>query len=141
MPYQPTDPAKEPPPPKVLKSGNDVVPEAVLEEIDRVCDILESLNRSKLAKMFENCYPNTLATTTSLLDDNSTYIITGDIDLMWLRDSSAQVHQYLPLAKDAEVQRIIEGNSMRFANELTHMFRSDQATVLFHPSIAIWCFF
>jgi len=29
-----------------------------------------------------------------------TYVITGDIDAMWLRDSSAQVYPYLGLMKD-----------------------------------------
>jgi meiotically up-regulated gene 157 (Mug157) protein len=59
--------------------------------------------------MFRKCYPNTLETTVTMLDDGTAYVITGDIDLMWLRDSSAQVHQYLPLSKDKNIQQIIEG--------------------------------
>eukprot|EP01114_Cavostelium_apophysatum_P016765 TRINITY_DN4833_c0_g1_i1.p1 TRINITY_DN4833_c0_g1~~TRINITY_DN4833_c0_g1_i1.p1 ORF type:complete len:643 (-),score=202.26 TRINITY_DN4833_c0_g1_i1:43-1971(-) len=108
-PYQPTIIEKEPPPPKVLLEGDAVVPDAVLDENERITETLKAMGREKTAKMFANCYPNTLATTAALLDDNSTYIITGDIDLMWLRDSSAQVHQYIPLSYDPEVQRIIEG--------------------------------
>ena len=39
-----------------------------------------------------------------------TYVITGDIDAMWLRDSSAQVWPYLPLMKqDAKLQQLIAG--------------------------------
>jgi meiotically up-regulated gene 157 (Mug157) protein len=56
-----------------------------------------------LAWMFENCYPNTLDTTVQVgvVDGKpDTFIITGDIDAMWLRDSSCQVWPYLPLAKD-----------------------------------------
>jgi len=67
----------------------------------------------KLAWMFENCYPNTLDTTVELgtLDGKSdTFVITGDIDAMWLRDSSAQVWPYLSLAKrDPALQRLYRG--------------------------------
>lgn len=67
----------------------------------------------KLAWMFENCYPNTLDTTVSFKmveGKPDTFVITGDIDAMWLRDSSAQVWPYLPLAKDDEhLRRMIEG--------------------------------
>jgi meiotically up-regulated gene 157 (Mug157) protein len=64
----------------------------------------------KLLAMFKQCYPNTLSTTTKLLDDGTTFVITGDIPAMWLRDSSAQVKHYLHLSKeDTELQRIIEG--------------------------------
>lgn len=66
--------------------------------------------RPKLAELFRNCFPNTLNTTVSLADDGTTFVITGDIPAMWLRDSSAQVHHYLPFAKgDPQVCRILEG--------------------------------
>ncbi len=67
----------------------------------------------KLAWMFENCYPNTLDTTVEVgtLDGKpDTFVITGDIDAMWLRDSSAQVHPYLALARgDASLRRLFRG--------------------------------
>lgn len=67
-------------------------------------------DRPKLAELFRNCFPNTLDTTTELHDDGSTYVFTGDIPAMWLRDSSAQVSPYVALAEaDADVRRIIAG--------------------------------
>src|SRR3984885_9801318 len=51
-----------------------------------------------LATIFENCFPNTLDTTVfpgSYDGKPDTYIVTGDIDAMWLRDSSAPVTPYL----------------------------------------------
>lgn len=64
----------------------------------------------KLLRMFKQCFPNTLETTTRLMEDGSTFVFTGDIPAMWLRDSSAQVRHYLPLAaQDQELQRVIEG--------------------------------
>ena len=66
-----------------------------------------------LAWMFENCYPNTLDTTVQVgvVDGKpDTFIITGDIDAMWLRDSSCQVWPYLPLAKDDDdLRRMYRG--------------------------------
>ncbi|RED58554.1 glycoside hydrolase family 125 protein [Cohnella lupini] len=67
-------------------------------------------HRPKLLRLFKNCFPNTLETTTKLMDDGTTFVITGDIPAMWLRDSVEQVIQYVPFAKeDAELQRIIGG--------------------------------
>ena len=67
----------------------------------------------KLAWMFENCFPNTLDTTVNFSMKNGkpdTFVITGDIDAMWLRDSSAQVWPYLPLMKeDAQLKQMIAG--------------------------------
>lgn len=64
----------------------------------------------KLLDMFQKCYPNTLETTTKVLEDGSTFVITGDIPAMWLRDSTAQVRHYLPLASgDEDLQRLLEG--------------------------------
>jgi meiotically up-regulated gene 157 (Mug157) protein len=67
----------------------------------------------ELAWLFENCFPNTLDTTVDfeMIDGKpDTYEITGDIDAMWLRDSTAQVWPYLPLMKnDKHLQQLIAG--------------------------------
>lgn len=64
----------------------------------------------KLKNMFIKCYFNTLSTTVQPQDDGSVYVITGDIDAMWLRDSSAQVMQYLDACKDCvDVRKLIKG--------------------------------
>ncbi len=67
----------------------------------------------KLAWMFENCFPNTLDTTVEYEKVNGkpdTFVITGDIHAMWLRDSTAQVWPYLPLVnKDTKLQSLLAG--------------------------------
>jgi meiotically up-regulated gene 157 (Mug157) protein len=68
------------------------------------------LKDPKLAWMFENCFPNTLDTTVNFQMKNGkpdTFVITGDIDAMWLRDSSAQVWPYLPLANQDEKLKLL----------------------------------
>ncbi len=80
---------------------------AVEETIVRV---KKQIKDPKLAWMFENCFPNTLDTTVKYQMLNGrpdTYVITGDIDAMWLRDSSAQVWPYLPLCKEDEPLRLL----------------------------------
>jgi meiotically up-regulated gene 157 (Mug157) protein len=75
--------------------------------------VQSTIGNKELAWMFGNCFPNTLDTTVDFgtLDGRpDTYVITGDIDAMWLRDSSAQVWPYLPLMKkDPELQQLIAG--------------------------------
>lgn len=67
-------------------------------------------DRPKLKKLFENCFINTITTTVQEKEDGSTFVITGDIPAMWLRDSSAQVKHYIPFAaQDADVKRMIAG--------------------------------
>lgn len=56
----------------------------------------------KLYEMFKNCYTNTLDTTVKRMEDGTTYVITGDIPAMWLRDSVAQLRPYLVAAKEEE---------------------------------------
>lgn len=88
VPYQPTFSSQERIPRPI---GNpSIVPPSVNHEIDRVCQRLITANTTHgeiWCKLFRKCYADTLATTTTLLDDRTTYVITGDIDLMWLRDS------------------------------------------------------
>jgi meiotically up-regulated gene 157 (Mug157) protein len=83
---------------------------AVERTIERV---QSSIGNKELAWMFGNCFPNTLDTTVDFEIVNGrpdTYVITGDIDAMWLRDSSAQVWPYLPLMpEDPRLQQLIAG--------------------------------
>ncbi len=75
--------------------------------------VQRSIGDPALATIFENCFPNTLDTTVfsgAFEGKPDTYIVTGDIDAMWLRDSSAQVWPYLPLAReDAKLRELLEG--------------------------------
>lgn len=75
------------------------VSKAVEAEILRVKKLLTN---QKLAWMFENCFPNTLDTTVHyrLLDGKpDTFVYTGDIHAMWLRDSGAQVWPYVQIGR------------------------------------------
>lgn len=66
--------------------------------------IQKLLKNAKLSWMFANCFPNTIDTTVHFkTDDNGkpdTFVYTGDIHAMWLRDSGAQVYPYIAFAKD-----------------------------------------
>jgi meiotically up-regulated gene 157 (Mug157) protein len=94
-------------PPQSERHFRSPAVERAIEQMHRSVGCLE------LALMFENCFPNTLDTTvfpTDLAGKPDTYVITGDIDAMWLRDSSAQMWPYLPFVKqDAALGRLIEG--------------------------------
>jgi meiotically up-regulated gene 157 (Mug157) protein len=84
---------------------------AAVEQV--IAQIGGSIGNKELAWMFGNCFPNTLDTTVdfSMIDGRpDTYVITGDIDAMWLRDSSAQVWPYLALVKqDPALQQLVAG--------------------------------
>lgn len=79
----------------------------------KIKEVTSKLKDQKLAWLFENCFPNTLDTTVyhKTIDGKpDTFVITGDIDAMWLRDSSAQVWPYVPLAKnDKKLQSLLAG--------------------------------
>jgi hypothetical protein len=72
-----------------------------------------------LAAIFANCFPNTLDTTVwpdRYEGKPDTYVVTGDIDAMWLRDSSAQLWPYLRLAREDEpLRELLEGAIRRQA--------------------------
>lgn len=68
-------------------------------------------DRPKIVEMFKECYNNTLETTLSYDEQTETsFMVTGDIPAMWLRDSVNQLRPYLLIAKhDKSLQRLIEG--------------------------------
>lgn len=78
-----------------------------------ISDFKAHVADKELTWLFENCFPNTLDTTVFFDQKDgkpSTYVITGDIDAMWLRDSSAQVWPYLAFVKqDPKLQQLIAG--------------------------------
>ena len=78
-----------------------------------IAEVKAGIRDPEMAWLFENCFPNTLDTTVIPANINGkpdTFVITGDIRAMWLRDSCAQVWPYLPLTKkDPAMQRLIAG--------------------------------
>lgn len=106
--------------------------EATIEQMKK------QISNKELAWLFENCFPNTLDTTVYYSEENGkpdTYVITGDIDAMWMRDSTAQVWPYLPLMKkDPALQKLIAGvinRQVRYIHldPYANAFYKDPATV------------
>lgn len=61
-------------------------------------------------KIFNGSFLDTLQNTVKILDDGTTYVLTGDIPAMWLRDSTAQIRPYLFLANESEeIRKLIKG--------------------------------
>lgn len=89
--------------------------EAVEKKIKEVKQLLKN---PYLAWMFENCFPNTLDTTVHYQKGSDgaddTFVYTGDIHAMWLRDSGAQVWPYVQLAnQDEALKGMLRGVILR----------------------------
>ena len=94
-------------------------------EIDNYLQSLEKkFNNPILYKIFSNCYPNILHITVDYNSDKKeTFIITGDIKAMWLRDSSLQIYPYLKhCSKDKDLSNMIKG-----------LFKKQIMFILFDP--------
>ena len=85
----------------------------------KIAEVTKQLTNLRLAWMFVNCYPNTIDTTVHYEEKGEdglpdTFVYTGDIHAMWLRDSGAQVFPYVKLApKDKHLQRMLAGVILR----------------------------
>ena len=107
----------------VLTANNRPAPAERLFHSDaveqKIETIAEQLTNRQLAWMFVNCYPNTLDTTVHFEEQGEdglpdTFVYTGDIHAMWLRDSGAQVFPYVQLApKDKHLQQMLAGVILR----------------------------
>ena len=88
----------------------------------KIAEVKAAIRDKELAWMFENCYPNTLDTTveTGTRDGKAdSFVITGDIKALWLRDSTAQVTPYLSLVGgDKDLQNLIKGLIHRQAHSI-----------------------
>ena len=87
--------------------GNKEKRDCLIETVEKIALTIagELKGSEKLKRTFQNCFVSTAKTTTKFLEEEETYIFTGDIGAMWLRDSSAQVVHYLPFLKDHEILR------------------------------------
>ena len=99
--------------------------EVIDKKIEEVKQLLSG--NPKLAWMFENCFPNTLETTVHYRTiaspsgedgggpgEDDTFVYTGDIHAMWLRDSGAQVWPYVQFAnEDTALKKMLRGVILR----------------------------
>lgn len=77
-----------------------------IERITRLC----GREHACWAENFAAAFANTLTTTVKRHADGTTFLLTGDIPAMWLRDSAAQVRPYLTIAaEDDDLADMIEG--------------------------------
>lgn len=78
-----------------------------------IAEFTSKVKNKEFAWLFNNCFPNTLDTCVTYTDfegKSDTYLSSGDMDAMWLRDSSAQVWSYLPfLKKDKALKDLVGG--------------------------------
>lgn len=110
----PAFPSRRPP-----EERRNFTSKAVEREIERVKGKIAD---PKLAWMFENAYPNTLDTTVKLSSVGGrpdSFVITGDIPCLWLRDSAAQLKPYLHLVrKDPKLGELFRGLIGRHARSI-----------------------
>ncbi len=85
---------------------SEVIEEAITKISDDIAD-------DDIRRMFTQCLPNTLDTTVYHSEHENrpdTFIVTGDIPAMWLRDSVNQVWPYLRfITKDDEIKKLFIG--------------------------------
>lgn len=85
-----------------------VLPQSIKNLLGKLKEQLK--DEPQIVEMFERCYTNTLDTTVKRMEDKSTYVITGDIPAMWLRDSVAQLRPYLiPAKEDSDLADLLAG--------------------------------
>jgi hypothetical protein len=89
----------------------------------RIRDAASRIADPGLRRLLEGTLPNTLDTTIVSADGTDdrpdTFVVTGDIEAMWLRDSTAQVWPYLASVRDdADLDRLIRGVIHRQSDQI-----------------------
>jgi len=82
--------------------------QSIYKILEKDITILKSNGKDeKFITLFKNCFLNTIDTTVTY--DEDTFVITGDINAMWLRDSTCQILHYLKyINKSNEIKEFIK---------------------------------
>lgn len=84
------------------------IPQILISKADEL-EKKVSLKYPNLKPLIRQCFLNTIETTVKQLEDGSSFVITGDIPAMWLRDSAAQLKPYIKYVnEDDELKQIIK---------------------------------
>ncbi|MEC6746963.1 glycoside hydrolase family 125 protein [Marinilactibacillus sp. XAAS-LB27] len=87
---------------------NETLPRTIVDFMEEINELAEE--KPEWLEIFNNSFLDTLQNTVKPLTDNTTFVLTGDIPAMWLRDSTAQIRPYLFLAnKSPEIKQLIKG--------------------------------
>ncbi len=71
--------------------------------------------------LFRNALPNTLDTTVAFHGPSDAFIITGDIDAMWLRDAANQLRPYIPFVSlDPNLSTLMVNVCRRMSNSVLY---------------------
>ncbi len=99
---------------KIYEYEQKVLKKVALPKV--IKDLLELVKKDKieiedkeLKKMFLKCFPDAIANYLYKAENGTYYLITGDIQAMWLRDSALQIHAYYPFLKEEEIAEIVRG--------------------------------
>ena len=107
------------------RPGNRTFSSPAVEARLRTLRYHQTWKNPELATLLWNCLPNTLDTTVWHSPDDkdpTTFISTGDIPAMWLRDSQNQITPYLRDAKSEPegIGLLLRGLLLRHVNAVLH---------------------
>ena len=90
----------------VRRKDMDICP-MIKEHLEKYESVMRGYS-PKLARLYRNCYLHTFDAFSRREDGTlSDYLVSGDIPAMWLRDSSAQLWNYVCFANDPEIGGLI----------------------------------
>eukprot|EP01055_Gregarina_sp_Pseudo9_P000472 Gregarina_sp_Pseudo_9__471@NODE_1300_length_1702_cov_253_650030_g1221_i0_p1_GENE_NODE_1300_length_1702_cov_253_650030_g1221_i0NODE_1300_length_1702_cov_253_650030_g1221_i0_p1_ORF_typecomplete_len522_score135_49Glyco_hydro_125/PF06824_11/5_3e142Spidroin_MaSp/PF11260_8/0_41_NODE_1300_length_1702_cov_253_650030_g1221_i01351652 len=105
------------PPPEYRKFSSSAVE-------NKIQSVMAKITDPNLKQMFANTYASTLDTTVAWVrtgNDPRSFVITGDIPAMWLRDSMNQVIHYIPVMnEDQALAEMILGVVLQQAEYISY---------------------
>jgi meiotically up-regulated gene 157 (Mug157) protein len=101
-------------------------------------DFAGKVKNKEFAWLFNNCFPNTLdvCVTYNEVDGKpDTFLNAGDMEAMWLRDSTSQVWSYLPFIRRDKTLRDLVGGVIN--RQVTYILKDPYANSFFNDPLKI----